>query len=72
MDKSRPNPVKTDCSATNPAALKQIGGSQSDDWNKIIADQTIGSLWLNNSEEHKLDRQISTVLAGLIGISSEG
>ena len=50
-------------------AVKQIGGSQSDDWNKIIADQIIGSLWLNNSDERKRDRQISAVLPGLIGIN---
>ena len=51
-----------------PGPLKKIGGSRSHDWNKIIADQAIGSLWLNNSDERKRDRQISAVFAGLIGI----
>jgi hypothetical protein len=60
---------QTVSSMTQPDSLKKIGDSQSDDWNKIIADQIIGSLWLNNSDEHKHDRQISTVLAGLTGIS---
>ena len=60
--------VANDPDALNDA-LKQIGGSQSDDWNKIIADQITGSLWLNNSDERKRDRQISAVLAGLTGIS---
>ena len=60
--------VANDPDALNDA-LKQIGGSQSDDWNKTIANQTIGSLWLNNSDDQRRDRQISAVVAGLTGIS---
>ena len=29
-------------------ALKQIGGSQSDDWNNLLANQTVQTLWLKN------------------------
>ena len=29
-----------------PGRLKLIGGSMSDDWNNIIANQTVSALWL--------------------------
>ena len=31
-------------------ALKNIGGSQSDHWNNILANQAVQALWLKNSE----------------------
>jgi hypothetical protein len=49
-------------------SLKHLGGSQSDHWNNILANQAIGSLWLKNSDENTRDRQYSATVAGLFGI----
>jgi hypothetical protein len=49
-------------------ALKSIGGSQSDDWNNILLDQTIRTLWLKHSDEDSRSRQYNATLATLVGI----
>jgi hypothetical protein len=51
-------------------ALKSIGGSQSDDWNNILANQTMQTLWLKHSDEGSRNRQYSATLAALVGIAS--
>jgi len=48
--------------------LKHIGGSQSDDWNKILANQTGRTLWLKHSDNDTRDQQYDATIAGLIGI----
>jgi hypothetical protein len=48
--------------------LKQLGGSQSDLWNTIIANQAIHSLWIKNSNAEGLGKQRSAALEGLCGI----
>ena len=53
---------------TKPSELMVLGGSRSDDWNNVIANQAINSLWLNNSDKEGKDKQISATLAGLISI----
>lgn len=64
---STPNAV------TDPAAssgtLKHIGGSQSDRWNTVLAQQAADALWLRNSDKETKDRQVSAILDALIGIS---
>jgi hypothetical protein len=49
-------------------ALKSIGGSQSDDWNNILANQAMQTLWLKHSDEDSRSRQYSATLAALVGI----
>jgi hypothetical protein len=49
-------------------ALKQIGGSRSDDWNNILGDQALRTLWLKHSDEETRDRQYSATVAAFIGI----
>src|ERR1700746_2984216 len=50
--------------------LKGVGGSQSDDWNDIIANDTIRALWFfKNSDEKTKNEQIRAALSGLIGIA---
>jgi hypothetical protein len=49
-------------------ALKGIGGSQSDGWNNVLADQTVNTLWLKHSDKETSDRQVSAAVAGLAGI----
>jgi hypothetical protein len=48
--------------------LKMIGGSASDDWNNILANQTIQTLWMKHSDEETLNRQLAATTAALIGI----
>ena len=49
--------------------LKNIGGSQSDHWNNILANQAVQALWLKNSSSEERDKQLSATVAALIGIS---
>jgi hypothetical protein len=48
--------------------LKSIGGSQSDDWNGILAIQTVQALWLNRSDPSAQYEQYSATVAALAGI----
>ena len=48
--------------------LKGVGGSQSDGWNNIIANQTVQTLWVKHSDKDTRDRRYSATVAGLIGI----
>jgi hypothetical protein len=52
-----------------PAAFKDVGGSNSDDWNQRIAVETLSTLWVKNADPETEDRQFQAALAGLIGIS---
>jgi hypothetical protein len=40
--------------------LKAVGGAMSDDWNNIVANQTVQALWLENSspEDRKKKQRI--------------
>jgi len=49
--------------------LKHLGGSQSDDWNVRLANDTAQALWLTNSDDKACDQQVSAALAGLSGIA---
>ena len=48
--------------------LRLIGGSRSDHWNNIPANQTINALWLKHSDEETRHRQCSATVAALAGI----
>ena len=48
--------------------LKEIGGSQSDDWNCLLANQAVQALCVRNSDETR-DRQMSATVAALAGIA---
>ena len=48
--------------------LKVIGGSMSDDWNNILANQTIKTLWLKHSDAEEIRRQRHATVDALIGI----
>lgn len=49
--------------------LKQVGGSQSDHWNNVLANQALQALWVKNSDAEGLDRQVAAGLAALVGIA---
>lgn len=48
--------------------LKQIGGSQSDNWNNLLANQTVQTLWLKNSDKETRNYQYGATVDALIGI----
>ena len=54
--------------AQEAGKLKMLGGSVSDDWNDILANQTVQTMWMKHSDEETLDRQLSAATAALIGI----
>jgi len=49
--------------------LKSIGGSQSDHFNNILANQASQALWLKNSSPDERGRQMSAAVAAMIGIA---
>jgi hypothetical protein len=49
--------------------LKAIGGSMSDDWNNNLANQTIQTVWLKNSDAEEIRRQRHATVNALIGIA---
>ena len=48
--------------------LKNLGGSQSDNWNNVLANQAMQALWLKNSTPEECDKQLNATVAALIGI----
>jgi hypothetical protein len=49
-------------------ALQAIGGSRSDDWNNIVANQAVQALWMKNSDKETRDLQYGATVDALIGI----
>lgn len=48
--------------------LKSIGGSQSDNWNTLLANQTVQALWTKHSDVETRALQSNGTVAALIGI----
>jgi len=48
--------------------LRNIGGSRSDHWNNVLANQVIQTLWLRNSDSATKDKQYNAAVAALVGI----
>src|SRR4051812_29807039 len=48
--------------------LKSIGGSASDHWNNVLANQAIDTLWVRPSDPDAVNRQLSATVAALVGI----
>jgi hypothetical protein len=49
--------------------LKIIGGSMSDDWNNILANQTVQTLWLKSADAEETSRQRHAAVDVLMGIA---
>lgn len=49
--------------------LRNIGGSQSDQWNNTLANQATQALWVKNSSAEECGKQLSATIAALIGIA---
>jgi hypothetical protein len=54
-----------------PMIGKRIGGSQSDDWNHVLGNQALQSLWIKQSDNEVRERQYNAAIAGLIGIAPQ-
>jgi hypothetical protein len=67
--KTKPKTVIADDPEDRKGRLKSIGGSQSDHWNNILANQAVQALWLKHSDPATRDKQYSATVAALIGIS---
>jgi hypothetical protein len=50
-------------------ALKDLGGSRSDIWNNLLANQAIQSLWIKNSDAETRSKQYTATVAALTGIT---
>jgi hypothetical protein len=68
-NKKAPEPtvVEAHDPSSLPGKLRRIGGSKSDNWNNVIANQTIQTLWLKNSDEDERKKQVNAAVAALIG-----
>ena len=67
--KSEPKVRVIDPAESMKGELKAIGGSKSDDWNRILANQTIQALWVfKNSDEQEVIKQETAAIAALAGI----
>ena len=64
-------PRTVDPDRNSEGKLKCFGGSQSDDWNNILANQVVQTLWLKNSDEQTKDIQLNAAIAALQGISPQ-
>ncbi|MGE3064906.1 MAG: hypothetical protein AB7K67_04935 [Hyphomicrobiaceae bacterium] len=64
-----PKTVVADDPDDRKGRLKNIGGSQSDHWNNILANQAVQALWVKNSSWEERDKQLSATVAALIGIA---
>lgn len=49
--------------------LKLIGGSMSDDWNNIVANQAVQTLWLKHSDNEQIRDHRRAAVDALIGIA---
>jgi hypothetical protein len=67
VQKAKPKTVLAKRPEEQPGQYRRLGGSKSDDWNQVLANQAVQSLWLKNSSEEDKDKQINGVIAALIG-----
>jgi hypothetical protein len=65
---AKPTTVVADDPADQKGQLKNLGGSKSDRWNNLLANQAVNALWLKHSDPETRDKQYSATVAALIGI----
>jgi hypothetical protein len=72
MKKPRQAEEKTVIAVSDPSLLlgklRAIGGSKSDDWNNVVANQAMQTIWGKNSDQEERTKLCSAALAGLVGI----
>lgn len=50
-------------------SLKMFGGSQSDNWNDLLINQAVDTLWTANSVPARREKQVRATVAALAGIA---
>ena len=63
-----PQTLRVSPPENEPGSLKRIGGSRSDAFNNIVANQVMKSLWTAHSDSAGLDSQYQAALATMMGI----
>jgi len=66
--KTKPSMVATIAPTAMEGALKHYGGSQSDHWNEVLANQVVYTLWIKNADCEALEKQVRATAAALMGI----
>ncbi len=51
-----------------PGTLRSIGGSNSDSWNNLIANQVVAALWTKHLDEVQTNENSEAAISGLMGI----
>jgi hypothetical protein len=65
--KAKPKPKIVDDPDDQKGTLKVIGGSRSDRWNNVLANQAVQALWLHPDPETK-DKQFSATVAAAVAL----
>ncbi len=68
MTKRNPESVVAGGRKDLKGKLKAIGGSQSDRFNNVLANQALQALWLKNSSPEGRDEKYGAAIAALVGI----
>jgi len=68
-DTNRPTRVVANDPGDQNGRLKDLGGSKSDRWNNLLANQAVNALWIKHSDTETREIQFSATLAALVGIS---
>lgn len=68
MTEHRPRTVIANDPDDRKGAFRNLGGSQSDHWNSLLANQAAQALWIKNSAPETYDKQLSATVAALTGI----
>src|SRR5262245_25511578 len=67
-DADRPTRVDANDPEDQKGRLQPLGGSKSDRWNNILANQAVNALWIKQSDAETREIQFSATLAALLGI----
>jgi hypothetical protein len=66
-DPKQPQPTARAVTIKDPArskgTLKRVGGSQSDDWNNRVINDTLQVLWIKNSDQKEYDQKMTGMMA---------
>ena len=65
---SNSKPVLINDPADQAGTLKAIGGSPSDNWNSLLANQAVSALWTANSNDEERNQQFRATAAAMVGI----
>ncbi len=66
---TKPSTVSANDPDDMKGVLKNIGGSHSDHWNNLLANQAVRTLWLKNSDPEARDKQYSATFPMAPGLA---